>query len=151
MPWLVRLIHFQFHFHFRKVFNGLNDLLILDMSFNNLIEIGSDLCPLRTRNLQNIDLSYNQLTLEDSDSMSKFVNCGHITHMNLAYNNVSMIFRDWKLNKGLKYLNLNGNQVKHISVRAFSILSTKNYIFMGYITIIRFICTSFSPMIFLNC
>ena len=70
-------------------------------------------CKLRELYLEHNNISFDD---EDTENLSPFRNCKDIVLMNLSFNNISKIYRDWKEYKNIFKLNLQHNSIKYIKV-----------------------------------
>lgn len=77
-----------------------------------------------TGQLKIVDLSFNNLSLMETDGMSvegmersPFQKLDNLQSLYLSHNSITQIFSDWKYSmQNLRFLDLSSNKVQHLSV-----------------------------------
>ena len=68
--------------------------------------------------LEFIYMAYNKISFDsdDNQNLSPFRNCKKLKDLELAYNNISKIYDDWRKIDTLDRLNLFNNSIKYVEV-----------------------------------
>ena len=110
-----------------NTFSGLDNLEILDLSFNNIPEILEEFP--NCRNLKKLYLNNNNITLILSIT---FNNVTNLTHLVLNNNKIgSLSDRIFTNLVNLRHLNLNDNKIDDIHVLSFFELRNLNVLYLG--------------------
>lgn len=114
---------------YRNLLLGLEDLMELKASSNNLSLITKDFC-IYMQHLKQFDFSYNNLSLKlDRFGYSIFVNCSFLEKVDLAYNQIVKIPNDWYHNAVLQDVNYEGNIITELMViTIFRIIIVFNFL-----------------------
>ena len=95
-------------------FDGLNQLIILNLHANRLVQLSSGLSKLT--NLTQLNFGHNLLT---NSSLNPLVTLTSLTMLNLNNNQLTQITNQFSLLTNLNDLTLNDNQITHIDTDAF--------------------------------
>lgn len=124
-----------FLFLFRDVFQGLNELKLLDLEYNDLSYLDSNALG-HLEQLKHARFSHNKLSFLDDEghqqggfhykdtfgNKSPFRHCINLEYLYLANNSITEIFSDWRIVLvKLRVLDLSLNRIQYllVSTRAF--------------------------------